>query len=67
MGQLARQLDAAPVHEQVDDRAIEELAPGRGQGLTVGAADMDAAPLTAQHAGDGAAAARIAVDEEQRG
>jgi hypothetical protein len=63
VGQLSRQLYTAAVDEQVDDGAVESLAPGGGQGLSARPADADAAPLAPQDPSDGASAARVAVDQ----
>jgi hypothetical protein len=63
VGQLSRQLDTAAIDEQVDDGAVESLAPGGGQGLPTRPADADAAPLAPQDASDGTPTARVAVDQ----
>ena len=65
--EVARQLDASALDEQVDDGEVEGLAAGRSEGLGPRADDVHAVPLTAQHHGDGASTGEVAIDKEDRG
>lgn len=62
--ELTGQLDASPLHEEIDDRPVELLPARRRQGLRPGPADVHAAALSLQQAGDGATAANVAIHQQ---
>jgi hypothetical protein len=62
--QRAGQLEPAALHEEVDDGEVEPHPAGSGQGLSSGAAYLHPISLALQEAGQVAAPARIAVDQE---
>jgi hypothetical protein len=62
--QLAGQLDAAAVHEQIDDGPVEALPPHGGERLPASADDQHAPALALEQPGDGTATSRITVDQQ---
>jgi hypothetical protein len=49
--QLARQLDAPAIQEEVDDRQLEAESAQQAQGLSATSDDMDEIPATPQDGG----------------
>jgi len=66
-GQLARELDAPALDEQVHDREVEGLPAGGTEGFGPRVHDVDAVALAAQHHGKCASAGGVAVDEKDGG
>jgi len=65
--QVARQLDAATVDEQIDDREIEVVTAHRRHRLGACAHEVDPMPLAPEDDGQGTATGDVSVDEENTG
>jgi hypothetical protein len=65
--QLARELHAAPLHEQVDEGKVEGLPANRRHRLVAAADDVDAVTLATEDDGEGTSAGEISVDQEHGG